>query len=161
VIRIIKKYTLGDVKSSILLLLDRASKSPEVRQMAIQITYTEQDKISAIYNWVKQNVSYIPDPIGPTGEEIELFVSPVKMVNDYNQGLRPGGDCDDHALLDTALFRAIGFRSNVVLMNSAGQGIDHAYCRVYSEKLSRWLRCDTSVNTPLAWDYPGRFEVAI
>lgn len=160
-IKVIRNYSLSDIKESIIFLLDRAAKDAGVRQHAIQITVDSQDKIAAIYDWVKTNFSYIPDPIGASGNEIELFISPVRVVQDYNAGLRPAGDCDDHALLNTALFRALGMSSNVVLVDSGNGSIDHAYCRVRSDKLQRWLVCDTTVNTPLGWYYPARQEIVV
>ena len=151
-IKVIGNYTFSDIKASILHLLDLAAKSPEFRQHAIEITFQSQDKISAIYDWVKENVSYISDPIGATGHEIELFISPVLMVEDFSKGLRPAGDCDDHAILTTALYRAIGMQSNVVLVDF-GRGIEHAYCRVKSSELNEWVVADTSSETPLGWIY--------
>jgi len=141
-------------------LLDNASKSFEVRQHAIEITSEFQDKISAVYDWVKGNISYIPDPVGDHGDEIELFISPVKMVEIFSKGLRPAGDCDDHALLNTALYRALGMQSNIILLDS-GNGIDHAYCKVKSIVLNRWVAVDTTADVPLGWTYKFRKEIVI
>lgn len=149
-ITVIRDYNLQDIKSSIQYLLDKASKSEEVRQLAIEITY-QQDKISSIYDWVKGHVSYVPDPRSEGGEEIELFTSPVKMVKDYNEGKALGGDCDDMALLTTALYRAIGIKSSVVIIDSIGQGLDHAFCRVWSGELGSWVNSDPSSDYPLGW----------
>jgi len=159
-LKIIHNYTIGDIIDSIKYLLDKSAHSEEVRSLAIQITCDSQDKISSIYDWVKPNFAYIPDPIGASGDEIELFISPIKVVRDFNQGLNLGGDCDDHALLNTALYRALGMPSNVVLMDS-GNGIDHAYCRVKSEKLGRWVNADTTTNAPLGWVFPAKQEIVI
>jgi len=160
-IHVIKNYGVPEIKQSILYLLDKAAKSYEVRQHALEITADHQDKIGAVYDWVKRTISYVPDPIGANGNEIELFISPVRMVDDFNRGLKPGGDCDDHALLSTALYRALGIQSNVVLMNSTGMGLDHAYCKVYSEILGRWITADTTGNVPLGWEYPSTQEITV
>jgi len=154
-LRVIENYTLADVKDSIIYLLDLAAKSFEVRQHAIEISADSQDKIAAVYDWVKAHVSYVPDPIGATGNEIEMFISPVRMVEDFSRGLSPAGDCDDHALLLTALYRALGMKSNVVLVDF-GSGISHAYCRVKSEKLGEWIVSDTTSDTPLGWIYKDK-----
>jgi len=151
-LKVIGNYTLSDIKSSIIYLLDLSAKSPEVRQHAIEITSDSQDKISAVYDWVKEHISYIPDPIGATGSEIELFISPVRMVEDFKLGLKPAGDCDDHALLVTALYRSLSMPSNVVLVDFGG-GLEHAYTRVKSEKLGEWVVVDTTSSTPLGWIY--------
>ena len=89
----IKNYNMSDIIASVKFLLDRAAHSQEVRQQAIQITYDKQDNISSIYDWVKSCVSYISDPIGTGNDEIELFISPIKMVKDFQSGLRLSGDC--------------------------------------------------------------------
>ena len=151
-ITIIRNYNTTDIKDSINYLLDKASKSEEVRQLAVQITYNKEDKIGAIYDFMKSSVSYIQDPV--SDGEIELFVSPVKQVENYNQGLRMAGDCDDMALLATALYRSIGIKSNVVIIDSLGNGLDHAYCRAWSKELDDWIECDPTSQYPLGWSVP-------
>ena len=145
-IKVIQNYSLGDVKDSIRYLLDKASQSPEVREHAINITLSSQDKLSAIYDWVRNTVSYTPDPI-----DIELFTSPVKMVKDYNNGISLVEDCDGIALLSTALCRAIGIRANVVLVDIDGSGLSHAYCEAWSDKFEGWIAIDPSSEYPLGW----------
>ena len=88
----IANYSLTDVKESIRYLLDKSAHSPEVRTLAVSITHNTEDKISAVYDWVKDNVSYIPDPVKSDGI-IELFISPVRIAKDYNAGIAQGGDC--------------------------------------------------------------------
>ena len=155
----ISNYGIEDIKDSVKFLLDRASHSPEVRQLAVQITYDKQDKIAAVYDWIKSSVSYVPDPV--TNGEIELFISPVKQARDYAQGLRPSGDCDDQAILATALYRAIGIRSNVVIIDSIGNGLDHAYCQVWSDKLNQFVSCDPSGDYPLGWEILYKSRVIV
>jgi len=156
----IKNYTIQDITDSITFLLDRAAHSPEVRQHAIQITYDKQDKIGAVHDWIKQNVSYVPDPIQSEGE-IELFISPIKQVKDYAQGLRPSGDCDDMALLATALYRAIGIRANVIIIDSVGNGLDHAFCQVWSDKLNQFVNSDPSGEYPPGWEISYHNKIVI
>ena len=155
----IRNYGIKDIEDSIKFLLDRAAHSPEVRQHAINIIYDKQDKIGSIYDWIKSSVSYVPDPI--TNGEIELFISPIKQVKDYGAGLRPSGDCDDMALLATALYRAIAIRSNVIIIDSIGEGLDHAYSRVWSDKLNQYINCDPSSDYPLGWAIPYKKQIII
>lgn len=133
----------------------------EVRQLAVDITGESQDKVGAIFDFVKANVAYVPDPIGPSGQEIELFISPVRMVTDYNVGIRIAGDCDDHAILFTALCRAVGIPCSVVLTDTTGGGLDHAYSRVFSKKLRRWICADTASNAPLGWQYSHAQQIIV
>jgi len=146
----IENYSLKDITDGIELLLDRAAHAPEVRQLAVSIIYERQDRIAAIYDWVKANVSYVPDPV-QAGGEIELFISPVKMVKDFGNGVAIAGDCDDMALLTTALYRSIGIKANVVLLDTGGSGLDHAVCEVETEELGM-ITVDPSAEYPLGWE---------
>ena len=148
----IQNYTIDNIRDGIKFLLDRAAHSPEVRQHAVTITYDKEDKIAGVFDWIKSSMSYVPDPVLGDDGEIELFISPIKQVRDYNSGVRPSGDCDDMALLSTALYRAIGIRSNVIIIDSIGNGLDHAYSRAFSDKLNDWVSVDPSSHLPLGWD---------
>jgi len=143
----ITNYTVSDLESSIRYLLDKAADSQEVRTHALSIVSTTDDKIAAIYDWVKQNFPYVNDPTFA-----EMFTSPVKVIRDYAAGIPIGGDCDDMAILMTALYRSVGIQSRVVLIDQTGNGLDHAYCEVWSDKLSCWVNADpSSSNIPLGW----------
>ena len=143
---VIKNYSLSDIKASINQLLEKASHSEQVRELAVQVT--NHDPIVGIYDWARANIRYTPDPV-----EKELFISPVKMVRDHYQGKKLSGDCDDSALLVTALYRSIGLKSNVVLLDTAGQGLCHAVSQVYSEKLGRYVMVDASTSEiPIGWE---------
>jgi len=146
----IQNYTLQDIISGIQLQLDRAAHSIEVRDLAIQINSTESNPISTVFDWIKKNVKYVSDPVKQDGI-IELFISPVKMAIDYKNGQALAGDCDDMAILATALYRQLGMQSNVIILNLVGQGYDHAISRVYSEQLSTFIMIDPSANFPLGW----------
>jgi len=158
-LKVIKNYNLKDVRESIFYLLEKASKSTEVRQHAIQITQGKQDSIAAIYDWVKGNVAYLSDPIGPSGDEIEWFISPVRMIENHSKGLALAGDCDDHALLATALYQSLGIPSKVILAGYSDSNVEHAFCRVWSEPLQSWINCDTTVDHPLGWHFPATVEI--
>lgn len=160
VITRIKNHNINDIRSGINYLLEKASQDEEVRQFAIQITTGEPDKIAAIYDWVKTNVQYIPDPIG-IEDEIELFISPSRMIRNYNQERPIAGDCDDHSLLSTALYRSIGIPSNVVILDTKGEGYDHAISEVYSEKLKKYVTVDTTVDYPLGWEFPYKSKIVV
>ena len=157
----IANYNLSDIEDSVKFLLDRAANSPEVRDLAIQITHDKQDKIKAVYDWVKSSVAYVPDPVSEGGEEIELFTSPVKLVRDYKAGNPIGEDCDGQAILATSLYRSIGIRANVVIIDSAGNGLDHAYCQVWSDKLSKYINCDPTSAYPLGWDFSYKSKIIV
>ena len=147
---IISNFTLDDVKSSINHLLEKSSQDEKIRELSTAIVANKPDPIAAIFDWVKGNVTYTPDPEGVEGP-IELFISPARMVKDFNQGKPLAGDCDDMALLTTALCRSIGIKANIVLLDIKGQGIDHAITQAYSDKLG-WINLDPSSEPPLGWE---------
>lgn len=139
-------YNFTDIKDGILHQLHIAAGSMEVRQHALDITADKQDKISAVFDWVKQHVRYVPDPV-----DIELIVSPRKLIEDYNKGHSIAEDCDGHAILLTALYRSIGMRSHVYVVDCIGQGFDHALSVVWSDRFREWIHVDTTTEYPLGW----------
>ena len=147
-----RNYDLVDVKNGLRNYLHKASEDESVRQLAINIVGKGTDPIAAIFDWVKENVRYVPDPIGESGDETELIISPIKMVSMYSEGNSIAGDCDDIALLTASLYRSIGIPANITIMDTKGEGYDHAVCKVYSDKLSEWLTVDASSRYPLGWE---------
>jgi hypothetical protein len=149
-IKFIQNYTIEDIKTSIKYLLDKSSQSEEVRQLALSITRNTDDPIVAVHSWIKDNIKYVADPV--SDGELELFISPVRIVKDYADGKSLGGDCDDMAILTTALYRSLGIRSDVVLLDVNGKGLDHAVSQVFSDKLGRFIIVDPSSNLPVGWE---------
>ena len=146
-ITVIKNYSLSDIRDSIKYLLDKASRSEQVRGLALSLA-SSKEPIPAIYDWTISAIKYTPDPY-----QVELFTSPVKLVNDYYQGNPVQEDCDGISLMMTALYRAVGLRSDVVLLDTENKGLDHAISQVYSTKLGKFLMVDASTNKiPLGWE---------
>ena len=150
-LKVINNYSISDIRQSITYLLDKSSQEEKVRLLVVEIIQDGQNPIAAIYDWVKKNVTYISDPI-VDGDQSELFISPAKMVNDYYEGKHLAGDCDDHALLNVALLRSIGIKSNVVLLDQKGDGYNHAVAQAYSEEAEKYIIIDTTVSFPLGWE---------
>ncbi len=146
-----QSFTASDLSKYMKQLLDKSSTDENVRSLAVNIIGTNSDNISTIFDWVHNNIKYTPDPVGPNGEEIELFISPSRMVRDYNEGKPLTGDCDDMALTMTALYRALGLKANILLLNTKNNGFDHAIVQVYSEKTGEWYNADATGNMPLGW----------
>lgn len=152
----IVNYNFTDVVSSIKNLLFKSSFDEDIRQLAIEITSRSEDPISGIYDWVKKNVAYIPDP-----DNRELFISPIRMIKDFNEGKQIGGDCDDHALLNVALLKSIGINTYVSILDVHGVDWDHAIAVAYSEKLHKEIFVDTTSQYPLGWEikYFKRYDI--
>ena len=85
-ITIIQSYNLEDVERELKRMLEEGSKLPEIRQLALQVSL-QDDQVSAIYDFVKANIRYQPDPY-----QVELFIHPRKMTEFYYQGIG-AGDC--------------------------------------------------------------------
>jgi transglutaminase-like putative cysteine protease len=156
-ITIIKNYSLNDLKLGVNKQLENAAHSEEVRHFAIDITGDpNKDPILAIYQWVKNNLRYVPDPV-----DIELFTSPVRLVKSFHMNESIAEDCDGHAIFTTALYRSIGIPAHVVFVNSNGGDIDHAITTVWSEKLSRWIDVDTTAQFPMGWEFKYSTRITI
>jgi hypothetical protein len=72
---------------------------------------------AAIFEFVKAEVSYVPDPRG-----IDYVASPTETLE------VGGGDCDDHAVLLSSLYEAVGIPTRVVLCRSNRRR--HVLCQV-------------------------------
>ena len=150
------KISVQDIRHYMNYLLDKSAQDESVRALAINITSGKSDNISAVFDWVKTNIKYVPDAtiagsLGSSAEDPELFISPIRMVRDYNEGKPLSGDCDDQSLMCVALYRALGMRANGVLLDRQGKGFDHAVCEVESPTLGM-ITVDTTGNTPLGWE---------
>jgi len=97
-----------------------------VRSLAVSIAsnypHTNQGTLmraAALFEYVKENVTYVPDPIRmQSGEKIQgdLVASPIETLQSR------GGDCDDQAVLMASLFSAVGIPNRLRLIcNDAGE----------------------------------------
>ena len=128
----IQNHTIEDITQSIRFLLARATNDPEFVMFAKKF-----HNISEVYDWEVSNIIYTDDTKNPNipvtvpdGDEVELFISPIRMMRDYQNGHLLYGDCDDYAITGTAILREIGYETNVMLLSIEGRGFDHAVIRV-------------------------------
>jgi len=66
-------------------------------------------QIMAITRWVRENVTYVRDPL-----EGEYIVTPDRMLNSWFVGGYMAGDCDDHVVLLNSLLGSIGVPTKAV-----------------------------------------------
>ena len=152
-ITIIQNYNIEDVGRELKRMLDEGSKLPEVRQLALKVAYSS-DQVSAIYDFVKAEIKYQLDPY-----QTELFIHPRKMIEFYNQGIG-SGDCDDISLFTASLLRSLGYQANIVLLDTRGQGFDHAVTQVILN--GNTIMLDASTNKyPLGWEETHYQKVVI
>lgn len=148
--------TLDNVTASIQYLLDKSAKDEAVRVLAISIVTNEPSPISAIHTWVRKNVRYTDDPT-----DMELFTSPAKLVSDFNNKLPIAEDCDGMAILTVALLRSVGIPSNVVLMDTHGNGYDHVVTRAFSPKINEYIMIDPASSFPTGWEEKSYTKLVI
>jgi len=81
-------------------------------------------KIIAVASWVSENIRYISDPY-----KLEYIASPIETLR------VKAGDCDDFAVLLALMYRAVGIRSAVGLIDTRGMGANHATALVALERM--------------------------
>ena len=82
----------------------------------------DEGQIAAVYNWVKQNIRYIEDPVA-----LDLY--PTALVTDS----LGGGDCDDHVIFICSALAVIGFTTGCRVIRT-DQGDWHIYALVWMTK---------------------------
>jgi transglutaminase-like putative cysteine protease len=120
---------------------------------------TADDPIFAIYNYAKNNITYVPDPGEfkdrvQRPEDTELFTAPWKMVElIFDSQSTAAGDCDCIAIFVAACLKALGYQARVVLLAVKGTEFDHAAAQVYMEDAGKWIFVDpTNVSNPMGWE---------
>lgn len=106
------------------------AKSPRIRALAIKIVrdagVREKDyygEAVAIYNWVRDNIRYLRDPV-----DQETLSQPEHMVFAENGSPAPmAGDCDDKTVLLMALLGSIGIDSYPVVVGTDPKLYSHVY----------------------------------
>ena len=155
-VRLIRDATLEDLTREMRLMLQEGIASPAVRRLAETAVAGKQDKISAVFDFIRGTFPYTPDPLN-----LELFVSPNRMAEDYFAGRIRGEDCDGLALLSGATLGAIGYETRVVLLDSDLDGeLDHAIAQVLTPELG-FINVDTSSSFPLGWYIPSGVTVYV
>ena len=142
---IIRNYGMPEVISSMRRMLVEASHDTDLRELAISAIH--DNPVNDIYDWVKANVQYVPDPV-----DVELFQHPSCMIREFRAGKNLAGDCDDIALLTVAMSQSVGIKSRIALIDTSGNRLDHAVAQVWSDKLQDWIFCDPSTGkVPFGW----------
>jgi transglutaminase-like putative cysteine protease len=134
-------------------LVHQSVQDPRIRKLALQITSKcpERDgkcEAEAVYQAIKKRVRYTGD-IGP----IKLGRNgPVEGIDLFQSAYRTwefgGGDCDDHAILASALLAANGLEPQLrVTAESRGGDWGHIYALagLPKEEPSKWVALDTTL----------------
>ena len=106
-------------------------------------------RANEIFHWVQRNIHYVEDPV-----DTELLRTP-DMVLKFK-----AGDCDDQAILFSALCQAVGLRTRFKAIK-ANKDKPRSFSHVYSEVQIPnvgWVPADTIVEKAnLGWEAPHTF----
>jgi len=135
-------------------LVDKGKKHPTVIFLAEQLARKKDSKdyvgqATELFKWTKKNIHYVRDPRG-----VELLRSPFWTLQNR------AGDCDDQAILFSALAEAIGFstRFKTIKANFSNPSeFSHVYSQVEIPGKG-WVSADTIVpHANLGWEAKERF----
>ena len=150
----ISPASLDNVRAELIRMLDDGIRCPEVRAKAVEVM-VKDDEIASVFNWAKDNFTYVPDPYGK-----ELFVSPKKLLEEHASTGTMHGDCDDAALFIASLLGSIGYETKINLLDCNFDGdYDHAIASIHTG--DRWLDLDLVNTAPLGWieEYKIRTDI--
>ena len=118
-------------------LIDQGIKDQNINRLAIQIVrgtpdFQDTPNAQAIFNWVKQHIRFIPDPVGK-----EALRTPQETLT------VGAGDCDCMTVLIATLCGTIGMPSRAITV-STNPDEPNTYSHVYPEVLAdgQWLPMD-------------------
>lgn len=117
----------------------------------------ELGQIGAVYAWIKDNVRYVRDTYG-----VEELTRPDRIVlNLEAREETHSSDCDDMAMLGSAMLRSLGFQTRVeALAVNQDRGYDHARVAVFSRTLDRWLPLElTKPGAPVGFGLPSKLPI--
>ena len=122
-------------------LIISSDNSRVVKQKAISIIKNvrpddEYSQIDRIFQWVKDNVKYVRDISG-----VEELTAPQQILISLNKGIIDfSSDCDDMAMLLSALLRSVGFKTRLeIVALKSDKEYDHARVSVFYNKRKMWL----------------------
>lgn len=87
---------------------------PYIREYAVALlkglrNNDQLGQANRLIDFVRKNLTYVRDPV--MGEYV---VSPVRLLQDFQNSQYMAGDCDDHVLLLNSLLGAIGIMTKAV-----------------------------------------------
>jgi transglutaminase-like putative cysteine protease len=123
-------------------------KSPDVRVAALEAVKgveRGQAEIESVFNWVKEHIEF-------RGEHAETLQEPRVTLQ------LGAGDCDDHAMLVSALAASLGFRTRfrTVATPSSPEDFSHVFAEIEDKKTGQWIPVDSTVGSSYAgWAPPN------
>ncbi len=111
---------------------------------------TNYERAKAIFNWVKENIQYVKDPV-----KLELL----RRGNSESAArkiLKSGiGDCDEHVVLSASLYRAIGLPVALITISTPQNPSSFSHVYVAVKVGNIWMPSDTVLpNGKFGDEYP-------
>ena len=105
--------------------------------------------MEALFAWVRKNIKYVYDQQG-----IEVLQYPWVTVE------TKAGDCDDQAMLLSALAESIGLNTAFVTCraNPKSRDYSHVYLYIWLPRQKEPVAADTTMPYPLGWEPPKKYE---
>lgn len=132
-------------------IVRRAVRDPRmmIRNQAIEITRACPSKdfrceILAIYEWVDENIRFVRDING-----VETLQTPERTLD------LAVGDCDDHAILLSALLESIGHPTRFAALGFQPGHFSHVFAETKIGR-EKWLSLETTVPGAFPGWYPPR-----
>lgn len=127
---------------------DNSGSSEEVTALAVQITngkISNRDKLTAIYEWVTENISYDVETYTDLIKNGKILQYPLKLVSPIETLKSKKALAEGYSLLTAALLRAVNIPA-VTIIGAAKkenkiQGL-HAWNEAYID--DQWINLDTT-----------------
>jgi transglutaminase-like putative cysteine protease len=140
--------TVGEMRR----LIYQGSKSQEIRELAANLTMhhaTDQGKIGAIFDFVKDKMKYVRDPLHQ-----EMVAGAEYHYGTMGSLGYARGDCDDHTVMLGSMLESVGYPTRITTARmKPGSGTDdHVYLEVNDRR--SWIPLDASNKKRLAGQEP-------
>lgn len=128
--------------------VEQGLRSPIVRSTALRILRSvpaknQEAEVQAIFQWVKDNIRFVMDPY-----KKEMLHHPDRILE------LKAGDCDDIAILLSALLRSVGYPTRFKVISKKWTGeFHHVYTQAFVN--SEWISLDATDQSYLMGYEPG------
>jgi hypothetical protein len=126
------------------------AQSERIRDLAVGIVRGAgidakdyRGEVDAVHAWMQRSIRYTRDPVGQ--ERVQTPEHTAFVVR--------AGDCDDFAVLETALLGALGHRTRFVTIGFTPARFSHVYAQV--EVAGQWIPIDAITDHPAGWEADG------
>lgn len=122
---------------------DMGRCSPVIRALAVRLTNhcPQKDRLCevvSIHRFVRDRIRYVRDING-----VETLHTPEKVL-EYG-----AGDCDDKAVLASALLEAVGFKTRLTAVGQYPGFFTHVLIEVYL--MGKWVPVETTEPVKVGW----------